>query len=213
MIDKTLSLRQNKKTFALYLRHGKYVFDVICALFLLMILAPLFLMIVLLIKLESKGSVFFMQDRVGKNGEIFKIFKFRSMTTVDNGDIVVQATKNDMRITKIGKFIRKTSIDELPQLINVVLGDMSLVGPRPHAVAHDREFAQKQPQYVLRQNVLPGITGYAQVKGFRGETDTDEKLLGRIKYDVKYVNKISFFLDMKILLKTVWIVFFPKNAY
>jgi exopolysaccharide biosynthesis polyprenyl glycosylphosphotransferase len=213
MIDKTLSLGQNKKTFALYVRYGKYAFDAVCALFLLMILAPLFLIVALLIKLESKGPVFFMQNRVGKNGEIFKIFKFRSMTTMDNGDNVVQATKNDMRITKIGKFIRKTSIDELPQLINVVLGDMSLVGPRPHAVAHDREFAQKQPQYVLRQNVLPGITGYAQVKGFRGETDTDEKLLGRIKYDVKYVNKISFFLDMKILLKTVWIVLFPKNAY
>lgn len=198
---------------AFYDKYGKYIFDAFCAFILLILLSPLLLMTALLIKFESKGPVFFRQDRVGRNGDIFKIFKFRSMTAMDNGDVVVQAQKNDMRVTKVGKFIRRTSIDELPQLLNVLTGDMSLVGPRPHAVAHDKEFAQRVPEYTLRQSVLPGITGYAQVKGFRGETDTEDKLLGRVEYDVRYANRMSFFLDIKILFMTVWIVLFPKNAY
>ena len=197
----------------LYLSFGKSFMDFICSLSALLILSPMLLIVAILIKLESKGPVFFRQDRVGKHGKIFKIFKFRSMTAMDNGSVVKQAQKNDARITKVGAFLRKSSIDELPQLINVLLGDMSLVGPRPHAVAHDKEFARENPSYIDRYHVLPGITGYAQVKGFRGETDTKPKLLGRIKYDVKYVQKISLLLDIKILFKTVWVVLRPQNAY
>ncbi|MEM6603200.1 MAG: exopolysaccharide biosynthesis polyprenyl glycosylphosphotransferase [Pseudomonadota bacterium] len=217
-MSQTILSSQNKSTRSrksniFYTHIGKYIFDALIALTVLILTSPLFLIFAIMIKRESEGPVFFKQDRVGKNGKIFKIFKFRTMTVMDNGHHIQQAKRGDARITKIGAFLRMTSLDELPQIFNVLLGEMSIVGPRPHAVAHDKEFSERVPNYTHRHNVLPGITGYAQVKGYRGETDTDNKLLGRIKYDLKYESKLSFWLDLKILFKTIWAVIRPQNAY
>ncbi len=197
----------------LYVNFLKPLIDKTISAFLLVLLMPLFLLVALWIKLESKGPIFFRQSRVGIYGQTFHIFKFRSMTVTENGDDVVQAQKNDSRITKIGHFIRKTSIDELPQLINVLLGDMSLVGPRPHALNHDIEFSNRITNYQKRHVVLPGITGLAQVNGYRGPTDTDEQLIGRVKYDIIYTKSINFWTDIKILFKTAFLVFNDKNAF
>lgn len=192
---------------------AKRVCDVCASALLLIILGPLLTVTAIAIKFSSPGPVFFLQDRIGKNGKVFKIFKFRSMTTRDNGSVIKQAGKDDPRVTKVGKFLRSSSIDELPQLFNVIKGDMSLVGPRPHAVAHDAEFAQKEKDYSIRRAVLPGLTGLAQVNGYRGETDTPEKLQGRVYYDALYVKRYSFWLDIKIIFKTFFIVFKRVNAY
>lgn len=196
-----------------YSQKLKPFLDKIASLIILILLLPLFLIIGLLIKIESKGPVFFRQSRVGYKGNIFYIYKFRSMTVTENGNDVVQAKKNDARVTKIGNFIRKTSIDELPQLINILLGDMSLVGPRPHAISHDIEFTNRVSDYQKRHLVLPGITGLAQVNGYRGPTDTDKQLFGRVQYDLAYTKTVSFWTDLKILFKTAFIVFHDKNAF
>jgi len=196
-----------------YIRFIKPTLDKCAALLLLLFLSPLLIIIALLIKFESKGAIFFKQNRIGFNGEIFDIYKFRSMSVAENGHSAIQAQKDDNRITKIGAFIRRTSIDELPQLLNVLSGDMSLVGPRPHAVNHDIEFTQRISDYQKRHNVRPGITGLAQVKGFRGPTDTDAALLGRVENDILYTKKVSFLTDIKILFKTVSVVFNDKNAF
>ncbi len=196
-----------------YTKIVKPSIDKLSALFLLTLLAPLFLVIAFLIKIESKGSVFFRQSRIGLKGKTFRIFKFRSMTVAENGSDVLQAQKNDVRVTKIGKFIRKTSIDELPQIFNVLLGDMSLVGPRPHALSHDIEFTDRIPNYQKRHAVLPGITGLAQVNGYRGPTDTDEQLIGRVECDILYTKNIGLITDLKIIAKTALLVFNDKNAF
>jgi len=181
----------------------KRIFDVTVAAGVLVVLLPLLALTGLLIWFESGRPLFFLQRRYGFNQQEFRIIKFRTMTTLDDGDVVQQARRNDPRITRLGRFLRKWNIDELPQLINVLKGDMSLVGPRPHALSHNREYERKIALYARRHNVLPGITGWAQVKGFRGETDTDEKMRARVAHDLFYIDNWSPWFDLRILLKTV----------
>jgi putative colanic acid biosysnthesis UDP-glucose lipid carrier transferase len=160
--------------------------------------------IALLIKLESKGAALFFQDRIGHRGNTFPCIKFRTMTVQENGSVVQQATRNDSRVTKIGAFLRRTNLDEMPQFFNVFLGNMSVVGPRPHAVAHDMEFQNAKENYILRHYMKPGITGWAQVNGWRGPTDTFQKISGRTEYDLWYVRNGSIKLDLKIIYLTVF---------
>ena len=196
----------------------KRVADVGLSTLMLVVLAIPMLMIALAVKLTSRGPVFFRQKRYGLDGEEILVWKFRSMKTEqcqsgEAGTVVKQATKDDPRITKIGGFLRRTSLDELPQLFNVIGGSMSLVGPRPHASAHNEEYRSLIDGYMLRHKVKPGITGLAQVKGFRGETDTLDKMEGRVHYDHEYIRTWSFTLDMEILFQTFFVVFGHKNAY
>jgi len=165
------------------------------------------------IKLDSKGPVFFRQTRHGFNGRPFAIYKFRSMTVMEDGDVVQQARKNDHRVTRVGRWIRRLSIDELPQLLNVVYGDMSIVGPRPHASAHDRYFTSTIEKYAFRHHVKSGITGWAQVCGARGETDTLEKMQRRVELDLWYINNWSVWLDFSIMIRTIFVVFGTENAH
>ena len=171
------------------------------------------LIIAMLVKLTSKGSVFFKQSRYGLDGKAIKVWKFRSMTVCENGDTVSQATKGDMRITKIGGILRKTSLDELPQLFNVLEGTMSLVGPRPHANAHNEYYRKEIEGYMLRHKVKPGITGLAQVNGCRGETETIDKMERRVFFDHQYIREWSIWLDLKIIFQTFNVVLSQKNAY
>jgi Undecaprenyl-phosphate glucose phosphotransferase len=180
----------------------KRAFDIVVAGTALLILAPFLALVALLVRLDSPGPALFLQRRRGFNREEFSIYKFRSMTTQDNGDHVQQATKNDPRVTRIGRVLRRWSIDELPQLLNVLEGTMSIVGPRPHAVAHDRLYEPRIRLYPRRLNVKPGITGWAQVHGLRGETDTDEKMSRRVEHDLYYVDNWSMGLDLYICLLT-----------
>ncbi|MFI5011313.1 MAG: undecaprenyl-phosphate glucose phosphotransferase [Hyphomicrobiales bacterium] len=187
----------------------KRLFDLVVSAVALVLLAPLFLSVAILIKLDSKGPVFFVQRRYGFNQEPFPIFKFRSMTVSASLDEFLQATKDDSRVTAIGRRLRRWNIDELPQLLNVFLGAMSLVGPRPHALPHDRAFEDRVALYARRHNVKPGITGWAQVNGFRGETATEELMRMRVEYDLYYIDNWSFWFDLKIILMTV----FSHKAY
>ena len=187
----------------------KRALDIMASASALVLLSPLFAVVALLIKLDSKGPVFFLQRRYGFNQEPFRIFKFRSMSSMDDGRIITQAKQNDVRITRIGRFLRRTNIDELPQLFNVLRGNMSLVGPRPHALAHDQMFESQIAQYARRHNVKPGITGWAQVNGLRGETDTKNKMLARVDHDLYYIDHWSIWLDIRILFLTV----FSRKAY
>lgn len=181
----------------------KRAFDIVFSLFvifgLLIWVGPI---LAFLITLESKGPVFFIQKRTGFDNKEFQCFKFRSMAMNDTAD-AKQAGKNDMRVTKIGRFIRKTSIDELPQFYNVLFGNMSVVGPRPHMIKHTDEYANRVDKYMLRHFVKPGITGLAQVRGYRGEIEKDSDIQNRIKFDIFYVENWSFFLDLKIIVQTV----------
>ena len=174
------------------------MFSSIVIVFVLSWLTPL---IAILIKLESKGPVFFKQSRNGFNYQEFDCYKFRSMTPNKNANLY-QATRGDQRVTKVGKFIRKTSIDELPQFFNVLFGDMSVVGPRPHMVSHTNMYAKKIDKFMVRHFVKPGITGLAQVSGFRGEVETDKDIIGRVKYDIFYIENWSILLDIKIIAQT-----------
>jgi exopolysaccharide biosynthesis polyprenyl glycosylphosphotransferase len=174
-----------------------------------MLLSPVFIVIAILIKLDSPGPVFFRQRRYGFNQQPFQIFKFRSMSTMDDGRIIEQVKPGDPRVTKIGRFMRRWNFDELPQLLNVLRGDMSLVGPRPHAVAHDQHFERSIALYARRHNVKPGITGWAQVNGFRGETSTQEQMRQRVEFDLYYIDYWSLLLDLRILFLTV----FSSKAY
>jgi polysaccharide biosynthesis protein PslA len=187
----------------------KRAFDVIVAATAVIVLAPALALIALLIRLDSPGPVFFRQRRFGFNQQMFRIIKFRTMTTLDDGEVVRQACRNDGRITRIGRWLRRWNIDELPQLINVLQGDMSLVGPRPHALSHDRTYEGRIALYARRHNVKPGITGWAQVNGLRGATDTDEKMRRRVDYDLYYIDNWSMLFDLKILLYTA----FSRSAY
>jgi len=182
---------------------AKRSFDILAASLIILLALPLLLTIALMIRLDSPGPVLFRQRRYGFNQQAFRIFKFRTMTTTDDGNVIVQATRNDPRITRIGRILRRYNLDELPQLLNVVAGQMSLVGPRPHALAHDQEFQRKIALYARRHNVRPGITGWAQVNGLRGETDTDEKMAKRVACDHWYIDNWSFWLDIAILFRTV----------
>ena len=187
--------------------------DVLCASIVLMALLPMMLMTALAIKIDSPGPVFFRQRRRGFNANQFAIFKFRSMRVMEDGAAVKQATRLDSRVTRVGQLLRRTSIDELPQLINVLRGDMSLVGPRPHALAHDDYYGNLLSDYAFRHHVKPGITGWAQVRGYRGETERVEQMKGRVDCDLWYINNWSWVLDFKILVMTVFAVVRQKNAY
>ena len=184
----------------------------VSSLILTLIAIPM-LIIAIAVKLTSKGPVIFKQNRYGLDGKKIKVYKFRSMTVQDNGDKVQQATKNDARITPLGAFLRKTSLDELPQFINVLQGRMSVVGPRPHAVAHNEEYRKLIEGYMLRHKVRPGITGWAQINGFRGETETINKMIKRVEYDLDYIHRWSVWMDIRIILATVTRGFINKNAY
>jgi Undecaprenyl-phosphate glucose phosphotransferase len=181
----------------------KRVFDAVVACVALVLLAPVFLIAAVAIRMDSAGPVFFHQRRYGFNQQPFRIWKFRTMLTLDDGDVVRQASANDPRITRVGRFLRRWNIDELPQLINVVKGEMSLVGPRPHALAHDHAYERRIALYARRHNVKPGITGWAQVNGFRGETSTDDKMLARVEHDLHYIDNWSLVFDMMIIAQTV----------
>jgi polysaccharide biosynthesis protein PslA len=190
----------------------KRLFDVIASFVGLILLSPVFIAVAIAIRRESKGPILFLQDRRGFNQQIFTIFKFRSMHTLDNGTSIEQARVDDERITKVGAWLRRTNLDELPQLVNVLRGDMSLVGPRPHAVAHDQDYEARIPRYQRRLNMRPGITGWAQVNGFRGETDTDEKMRRRVEHDIYYIDNWSMALDAYILFLTFVSRRATKNA-
>jgi putative colanic acid biosynthesis UDP-glucose lipid carrier transferase len=191
----------------------KRIEDIVLSIIILTLITPIMLIIAFAIKLTSPGPVLFKQTRYGADGDEIKVWKFRSMTTQDNGEHVQQAKKGDARITPFGAFIRKTSLDELPQFFNALSGSMSIVGPRPHAVAHNEEYREKIQGYMLRHKVKPGITGLAQINGFRGETDTLDKMEGRVHYDLKYIQKWSIGLDLKIIFLTIFKGFVNKNAY
>jgi putative colanic acid biosynthesis UDP-glucose lipid carrier transferase len=192
----------------------KRTFDILMGGVALALAAPVLAIIAAGVKLSSSGPVLFRQRRYGLNGEEINVFKFRSMTVCEDGNVVRQATKNDQRVTPFGGFLRRTSLDELPQLFNVLQGKMSLVGPRPHAIAHNEQYRKLISGYMIRHKVRPGITGWAQVNGLRGETDTLEKMTGRIKYDIDYMNNWSLWLDIKILFRTVMLlVRRDQNAY
>ena len=187
--------------------------DLVLASLILALIAVPMLAIATGIKLTSRGPVFFKQDRYGLDGKKIKVWKFRSMRTMENGAKVTQATKGDPRITKFGAFLRRTSLDELPQFFNVIQGSMSIVGPRPHAVAHNEQYRQLISGYMLRHKVKPGITGWAQINGWRGETDTLDKMEKRIEFDLAYIRNWSLWLDMKIVFWTIFRGFIGANAY
>lgn len=187
--------------------------DILVASIILFFIAPILLVIAIAIKLNSKGPVFFKQLRYGLNGKPILVYKFRTMTVMENGAEVKQAVKNDPRVTSVGRFLRKTSLDELPQFFNVIIGNMSVVGPRPHAIAHNEEYRSLISGYMLRHKVKPGITGLAQIKGWRGETDTLDKMEKRIECDLEYIRKWSLWLDLKIIFLTIFHGFIHKAAY
>ena len=181
---------------------AKRALDLLIAVPALLLLSPLLAVVALLIRRDSTGPATFRQTRLGQNGRPFGIFKFRTMNVVEDDAAIVQATPNDARVTRLGGLLRKTSIDELPQLLNVIAGDMSLVGPRPHAVAHDIHYAALIPEYTLRQSVKPGITGWAQVNGYRGGTPTLDLMQSRVTLDIWYAAHASVALDLLILVRT-----------
>jgi Undecaprenyl-phosphate glucose phosphotransferase len=187
----------------------KRAFDIVAASVGLLVLSPLFLIVSIAVKLDSRGPSFFRQTRHGYNNETIRVFKFRSMTSLEDGNQFTQAVKDDPRVTRLGRLLRRTNIDELPQLLNVLSGEMSIVGPRPHPIALNAMFQQHISPFSRRHNVKPGITGWAQVNGYRGETDTLEKMQRRFEHDLYYIDNWSLMLDMKIILMTL----FSKRAY
>ncbi|MDL2336861.1 MAG: undecaprenyl-phosphate glucose phosphotransferase [Pseudomonadota bacterium] len=191
----------------------KRISDVVLSSIILIVTSPLLLVLAIGVKLSSPGPVVFKQRRNGLDGDEIIVYKFRSMTTQDNGSVVKQATRNDARLTPFGAFIRRTSLDELPQFVNVLQGRMSIVGPRPHAVAHNEEYRRLIKAYMVRHKVKPGVTGWAQVNGYRGETDTLEKMQARVEYDLEYLRNWSIALDLQIIMRTVRVAFFERHAY
>jgi putative colanic acid biosynthesis UDP-glucose lipid carrier transferase len=192
---------------------SKRVTDIVIASAALLMLSPLMLLIALAVKMTSAGPILFRQRRYGLNGEEIIVYKFRSMTVCEDGAVVTQATKTDLRVTPLGRVLRSTSLDELPQLFNVLQGKMSVVGPRPHAVAHNEQYRKLINGYMIRHKVRPGITGLAQVNGLRGETDTVEKMRERVRFDLEYLSHWSPWLDVKIICKTLWVMARDQNAY
>jgi putative colanic acid biosynthesis UDP-glucose lipid carrier transferase len=192
---------------------SKRVTDIVLAGAALLVLAPLMLLIALAVKVTSSGPILFRQRRYGLNGEEIIVYKFRSMTVCEDGAVVTQAKKADNRVTRLGRILRSTSLDELPQLLNVLEGTMSVVGPRPHAVAHNELYRKLINGYMIRHKVRPGITGLAQVNGLRGETETVEKMRERVRFDLEYLSHWSPWLDVKILCKTLWVIARDQNAY
>jgi Undecaprenyl-phosphate glucose phosphotransferase len=188
--------------------------DRLLAACMLLFFAPVLLLISIAIRLDSPGPVLFRQKRYGFNNDPITVYKFRSMHVgAAHDDTVPQARRNDPRVTRVGAFLRRTSLDELPQLLNVIRGEMSLVGPRPHAVVHNEQYSKIIDDYLSRHRVKPGITGWAQVNGLRGETDTPEKMARRVQFDLYYIDNWSLLFDIKILLLTPFLGFVNKNAY
>ena len=178
-----------------------------------MLLAPLMLAIAAAVKVSSPGPVLFSQRRYGFGGQEITVYKFRSMTVLEDGAQVTQATRHDQRITPVGRVLRRLSLDELPQFVNVLQGRMSIVGPRPHAVAHNEQYRQIISGYMHRHKIKPGITGWAQINGLRGETDTLDKMRARVEYDLEYVRNWSLWLDLRIVARTAGLVLRDANAY
>lgn len=191
----------------------KRIEDVLLSAIIILFISPVILFISLAIKFTSTGPVFFRQLRYGLDGKAIVVWKFRTMTVMENDLKVVQAKKGDSRITPLGGFLRKTSLDELPQFFNVLIGDMSIVGPRPHAIAHNELYRKQIKGYMLRHKMKPGITGWAQINGWRGETDTLDKMEKRIEYDLEYIRSWSVYLDLKIIFLTVFKGFVNEKAY
>lgn len=191
----------------------KRIFDIVTAGLILLAIAPLMLVIALLVKATSKGPVIFKQRRYGVDGDEILVYKFRSMTVCEDNKVVTQATRNDARVTPVGAILRRTSLDELPQFINVLQGTMSIVGPRPHAVAHNEHYRKLIHGYMWRHKVKPGITGWAQINGYRGETDTIDKMEGRVVYDIAYLKNWSVWLDITIIVKTIKLMLKDSKAY
>ncbi|HEV7442773.1 MAG TPA: undecaprenyl-phosphate glucose phosphotransferase, partial [Steroidobacteraceae bacterium] len=187
--------------------------DIVAAGIALSLLAVPMLLIALAVKLTSRGPILFRQRRYGLNGEEIMVYKFRSMTVCEDGAVVTQATKHDSRVTPLGRILRSTSLDELPQLLNVLQGHMSVVGPRPHAVAHNEQYRKLINGYMIRHKVRPGITGLAQVNGLRGETETVDKMRERVRFDLEYLSHWSPWLDVKIIFKTIWVLLRRQEAY
>ncbi len=195
-------------------RFVKAIEDRLLAAIILLMISPLFLLIAFSVKLSSRGPIFFKQQRLGWDGRVIKVYKFRTMVEHAEADgVITQATIRDERITALGKFLRKTSFDELPQFINVLQGRMSIVGPRPHALAHNELYKEAIHTYMQRHRVKPGITGWAQINGWRGETDTLNKMQKRVEYDLFYINNWSLGFDLKIIFLTFFRGFFHRNAY
>ncbi len=212
-IGRTVAVETQKVPLSAIARGVKRAIDVATATTALIVLAPVFGLIALAIKTDSKGPVFFLQRRNGYRGREFRIVKFRTMTVLEDGDDVTQVRRDDQRVTRIGRWLRKTSFDEIPQLWNILRGEMSLVGPRPHAVAHDELYAKLIENYELRQHVKPGVTGWAQINGLRGETPTVDSMFRRIEFDLWYAANCSVMLDLQILLRTLLAVLRQDNAY
>jgi exopolysaccharide biosynthesis polyprenyl glycosylphosphotransferase len=191
----------------------KRLIDLMLAGPALFFMLPFLLLVALAIKLDSRGPVLFWQTRRGLNGKPFKIIKFRTMTVLEDGSVIEQATRGDRRVTRLGRMLRRLSIDELPQLLNVLKGEMSLVGPRPHALAHDEYYGRYIEHYSIRHNVKPGITGWAQVNGSRGETPHLDDMRRRIELDIWYVRSWSVWLDLKIIVATALQIIKSPNAF
>jgi Undecaprenyl-phosphate glucose phosphotransferase len=211
--QRVLSIEVQRAPLSIPERIVKRLVDFLLALFALTFFIPILALTAVAIRLDGPGPVIFRQNRKGFNGQQFVMLKFRSMTVQENGDSVVQAARNDTRVTRIGKLLRSSSIDELPQLVNVLRGEMSLIGPRPHALAHDNYFEKVLQDYAFRHHVKPGITGWAQVHGLRGATPTVDLISRRVKMDLWYINNWSLWLDIQILIKTVFEVLRKRNAY
>ena len=198
------------RPFSFHYRLLKRALDLTVAITVGVVALPVLVIAAILIKLDSKGPVLFRQIRHGFNNKPIRVFKFRTMTTLDDGCVSFrQAVRGDSRVTRVGRILRRTNIDELPQLINVIRGEMSIVGPRPHAVAHNEMYVDRIVRMSRRHNVKPGITGWAQVNGLRGETDTIEKMRKRVEYDLYYIDNWSLWLDIKIIIITL----FSKSVY
>lgn len=191
----------------------KRVEDLLIGSVITLLISPILVAIAIGVKLSSPGPVLFKQDRYGLGGKKIKVWKFRSMKVMENDAVVTQATKNDPRVTRFGAFIRRTSLDELPQFLNVLQGSMSIVGPRPHAVAHNEQYRQIVDNYMIRHKIKPGITGWAQINGYRGETDTLDKMEKRVRYDIQYMQNWSLWLDLKIIFLTIFKGFVSETAY
>ena len=187
--------------------------DIVLSSLILLMISPVLLSIAAAVKFTSPGPVIFRQTRYGMDGKPIMVWKFRSMKVMENDSVVTQATQNDPRVTRVGNFLRRTSLDELPQFINVLTGGMSIVGPRPHAVAHNEQYRTLIQGYMLRHKVKPGITGWAQINGWRGETDTLEKMEKRIEFDLEYIREWSLWFDIKIVFLTIFKGFVNKAAY
>ena len=187
--------------------------DILFSVVILILLAPLMVLLGLIVKISSPGPMVFKQRRTGLHGEVITVYKFRSMRSADDGQVIAQATRHDPRTTAFGTFLRRSSLDELPQFINVLQGRMSIVGPRPHALAHDAYYQCLISTYSQRQKVRPGITGWAQVSGCRGETDTLEKMQARVDHDLEYIKNWTIGLDLRIMLKTVKVMLSGNQAY